>query len=153
MFLSSSPSVIGFQQFFFILSRVAYVANPTEFISAYANKNHTQGPTYSKADIRNPLSLLAHERSRFATCVQFIYGQFVNLRMQHNRYYAISLCACVARGPSCALADFRNVNRKNEEFCQGKRFSERLSFTRFCANGNRPAFIEGGSERDETAVK
>ena len=23
-----------------------------------------------KADIRNPLSLLAHERSRFATCVQ-----------------------------------------------------------------------------------
>ena len=26
--------------------------------------------SYSKADIRNPLSLLAHERSRFATCVQ-----------------------------------------------------------------------------------
>ena len=83
---------------FFILSRVAYVANPTEFISAYANKNHTQGPTYSKEDIRNPLSLLAHERSRFATCVQFIYGQFVNLRMQHNRYYGISLYACVTRG-------------------------------------------------------
>ena len=25
---------------------------------------------FRKADIRNPLSLLAHERSRFATCVQ-----------------------------------------------------------------------------------
>ena len=27
---------------------------------------------FSKTDIRNPLSLLAHERSRFATCVQII---------------------------------------------------------------------------------
>ena len=54
---------------------------------------------------------------------------------------------------SCALADFHAVNRENKESCQGKRFSERLSFTRFCANGNRPAFIGGGSERDETAVK
>ena len=54
---------------------------------------------------------------------------------------------------SCALADFNAVNRENKESCQGKRFSERMSFTRFCANGNRPAFIGGGSERDETAVK
>ncbi len=53
----------------------------------------------------------------------------------------------------CALADFNAVNRENKESCQGKRFSERLSFTRFCANGNRPAFIGGGSERDEIAVK
>ena len=51
---------------------------------------------------------------------------------------------------SCALADFNAVNKENKESCQGKRFSERLSFTRFCANGNRPAFIGGGSERDET---
>ncbi len=48
---------------------------------------------------------------------------------------------------------FHRVNRENEESCQDQRFSERLSFTRFCANGNRPAFIGGGSERDETAVK
>ena len=51
------------------------------------------------------------------------------------------------------LTDFHNVNRENEESCQEKRFSEQLIFTRFCANGNRPAFIGGGSERDETAVK
>ena len=31
-------------------------------------KNDQQWDSLSKADIRNPLSLLAHERSRFATC-------------------------------------------------------------------------------------
>ena len=45
------------------------------------------------------------------------------------------------------------VNEEIGETFLNKRFSERLIFTRFCANGNRPAFIGGGSERDETAVK
>ena len=31
---------------FFILSRVAYVANPTKFISVYANENNTSGLVY-----------------------------------------------------------------------------------------------------------
>ena len=45
------------------------------------------------------------------------------------------------------------VNEEIGETFLNKRFSERLIFTRFCANGNRPAFIRGGSERDENAVK
>ena len=51
------------------------------------------------------------------------------------------------------LSDFHYVNGEIEDFFRNKRLSERLSFTRFCANGNRPVFIRGGSERDETAVK
>ena len=35
----------------------------------------------SKADIRNPPSLLAHERSRFATCVQKVIFSFSSLRL------------------------------------------------------------------------
>ena len=42
-----------------------------------------------KADIRNPLSLLAHERSRFATCVQFIIVFFI--RQYMNIYSHIVL--------------------------------------------------------------
>ena len=45
------------------------------------------------------------------------------------------------------------VNEEIGETFLNERFSERLIFTRFCANGNRPASIGGGSERDETAVK
>ncbi len=45
------------------------------------------------------------------------------------------------------------VNSENEDFCQDKRLRERLIFTRFCASGNRPAFMRGESECDETAVK
>ena len=49
--------------------------------------------------------------------------------------------------------DGHNLYTENAESCQDKRLSERPIFTRFCANGNRPAFIGGGSERDETEVK
>lgn len=48
---------------------------------------------------------------------------------------------------------FQTVNRKIEKIYLDERLSERLSFTRFCASGNRPAFIGGGNERDEIAVK
>ena len=40
----------------------------------YAVKVLAEGKQYDgKTDIRNPLSLLAHERSRFATCVQTLH--------------------------------------------------------------------------------
>ena len=67
----------------------------------------------------------------------------------HNiRYVA---CADLHRVKNGWL--FHSVNRENEKSCQEKRFSERLIFTRFCANGKRPAFIGVGSERDKTEAK
>ena len=45
------------------------------------------------------------------------------------------------------------VNEEIGETFLNKRLSERLIFTRFCASGNRPAFIEGENERDETVMK
>ena len=67
---------------------------------------------------------------------------------QNIRYVA---CADLHRVKNGWL--FHIVNRENEKSCQEKRFSERLIFTRFCANGKRPAFIGVESERDETEVK
>ena len=45
------------------------------------------------------------------------------------------------------------VNDEIEDSFRNKRLSKRPIFTRFCANGKRPAFIGAESERDETAVK
>ena len=42
---------------------------------------------------------------------------------------------------------------KNGEIYLNERLSERLSFTRFCASGRRPASIGVENERDENAVK
>ena len=46
MFLSSSPSVTGFQQFFFSLSRVAYDCQPLKFHNIYSCELHMQHNAY-----------------------------------------------------------------------------------------------------------
>ena len=47
------------------------------------NFYYSSMPNTCKSDIHNPLSLLAHERSRFATCVQmvFIFRIFFRLHL------------------------------------------------------------------------
>ena len=51
-------------------------SNPVKNMSVYADQNQTPCLTY----------------------VNLNTNQSVNLRMQHNSYFAISLYACVARG-------------------------------------------------------
>ena len=65
----------------------------------------------------------------------------------------MSACADQNHAPSLTCVRLECVNDEIEDFFCDKRLSKRLSLTSFCANGNRPAFIGGGSERDETAVK
>ena len=72
--------------------------------------------------------------------------------MQHNKDYAISLYACVARSASCEWLIISLCDIKNEASCQGKRLSKRPSFTSFCASGN-DLFFRRVNERDENDVK
>ena len=59
------------------MSEPPHYRNPRQYV---AEKYFSFLPVLpSKTDIRNPLSLLAHERSRFATCVQKVKRIFESL--------------------------------------------------------------------------
>ena len=65
--------------------------NPTQYV---AEKYFSFLPVLpSKTDIRNPLSLLAHERSRFATCVQTMNcSNIPRLFLSHRLHHIILKC-------------------------------------------------------------
>ena len=72
--------------------------------------------------------------------------------MQHNKDYAISLYACVARSASCEWLIISLCKYRKRSILSGKAIKQTTEFHEFCASGN-DLFFRRGNERDENDVK
>ena len=64
----------------------------------------------------------------------------VNLRMQHNRDYALSLYACVARSASCEWLIISLCKYRKRSILSGKAIKQTTEFHEFLREWERPLF-------------